>query len=77
MKKAAAPEKEKTRYSDEELEEFREIILQKLEKAQNPIPSAMSMILRIPLRPLRFLKRDTRSFQKKRTASSLPARKSL
>jgi DnaK suppressor protein len=37
MKKAAAPEKEKTRYSDEELEEFREIILQKLEKAQNDL----------------------------------------
>jgi len=37
MKKAAAPEKEKTRYSDEELEEFREIIMQKLEKAHNDL----------------------------------------
>ena len=37
MKKATAPEKEKTRYSDEELEEFREIILQKLEKARNDL----------------------------------------
>ena len=37
MKKAAAPEKEKTRYSDEELEEFREIIMQKLEKARNDL----------------------------------------
>ena len=35
MKKAiaTAQEKEKTRYSDEELDEFREIILEKLEKA--------------------------------------------
>jgi DnaK suppressor protein len=37
MKKAAAPDKEKTRYSDEELEEFREIIMEKLEKAQNDL----------------------------------------
>src|SRR5512135_1935750 len=37
MKKSAAPEKEKTRYSDEELEEFREIIIQKLEKARNDL----------------------------------------
>jgi DnaK suppressor protein len=37
MKKAAAPEKEKTRYSDEELDEFREIIMQKLEKAHNDL----------------------------------------
>jgi DnaK suppressor protein len=37
MKKAAAPEKEKTRYSDEELEEFRQIIIQKLEKAKNDL----------------------------------------
>jgi RNA polymerase-binding transcription factor DksA len=37
MKKAAAQEKEKSRYSDEELEEFREIIMQKLEKARNDL----------------------------------------
>jgi DnaK suppressor protein len=36
-KEAHAPEKEKTRYSDEELEEFREIILSKLEKARNDL----------------------------------------
>ena len=38
MKKTtAAPEKEKTRYTDEELEEFREIIMEKLEKARNDL----------------------------------------
>ena len=37
MKKAAAPYKEKTRYTDEELEEFRDIIMQKLEKARNDL----------------------------------------
>jgi len=37
MKKAAAPEKAKTRYTDEELEEFKQIILQKLEKAHNDL----------------------------------------
>jgi DnaK suppressor protein len=37
MKKTAASEKEKNRYSDEELDEFREIILQKLEKAHNDL----------------------------------------
>ncbi|HNW76646.1 MAG TPA: TraR/DksA C4-type zinc finger protein [Bacteroidales bacterium] len=37
MKKAAAPEMEKSRYTDEELEEFRQIILQKLEKARNDL----------------------------------------
>jgi DnaK suppressor protein len=31
------PEKVKTRYSDEELEEFRQIILKKLEKARNDL----------------------------------------
>jgi DnaK suppressor protein len=36
-KEVKAPEKEKTRYSDEELEEFREIILSKLEKARNDL----------------------------------------
>ncbi len=37
MKKSAAPEKEKTRYSDEELEEFRQIIIEKLDKARNDL----------------------------------------
>ena len=38
MKKAAGSTvTEKTRYSDEELEEFRQIILAKLEKAQNDL----------------------------------------
>jgi DnaK suppressor protein len=37
MKKTAAPDQEKNRYSDEELDEFREIILQKLEKAHNDL----------------------------------------
>ena len=37
MKKATAPEKAKTRYTDEELEEFKQIILQKLEKARNDL----------------------------------------
>lgn len=37
MKKAAAPEKEKNRYTDEELDEFRQIILEKLEKARNDL----------------------------------------
>ena len=38
MKKAAtAVEKAKTRYTDEELEEFKQIILQKLEKARNDL----------------------------------------
>lgn len=38
MKKATGkPQVEKTRYSDEELEEFREIILKKLEKARNDL----------------------------------------
>ena len=38
MKKAGVPPAvEKTRYSDEELEEFREIILKKLEKARNDL----------------------------------------
>ena len=39
MKKAAATtqEKERTRYSDEELDEFREIIMEKLEKAHNDL----------------------------------------
>jgi len=37
MKKAAAPEKAKTRYTDDELEEFKQIILQKLEKAHNDL----------------------------------------
>ncbi|MCX6287939.1 MAG: TraR/DksA C4-type zinc finger protein [Bacteroidetes bacterium] len=37
MKKATAPEKAKTRYTDEELEEFKQIILQKLEKAHNDL----------------------------------------
>ncbi len=38
MKKAAGiVEKEKTRYSDEELEEFRQIILKKLEKARHDL----------------------------------------
>jgi DnaK suppressor protein len=36
-KEAIAPEKAKTRYSDEELEEFRQIILKKLEKARNDL----------------------------------------
>jgi RNA polymerase-binding transcription factor DksA len=38
MKKAVtAAEKAKTRYTDEELEEFKQIILQKLEKARNDL----------------------------------------
>ncbi len=37
MKKAAVPEKAKTRYTDEELEEFKQIILQKLVKARNDL----------------------------------------
>ena len=37
MKKAAAPEKAKTRYTDEELEEFKQIILAKLVKARNDL----------------------------------------
>ncbi|MEI7492421.1 MAG: TraR/DksA C4-type zinc finger protein [Bacteroidota bacterium] len=37
MKKATAPEKAKTRYTDEELDEFKQIILQKLEKAHNDL----------------------------------------
>ncbi len=37
MKKATAPEKAKTRYTDDELEEFKQIILQKLEKAHNDL----------------------------------------
>ncbi|MCX6284432.1 MAG: TraR/DksA C4-type zinc finger protein [Bacteroidetes bacterium] len=37
MKKATAPEKTKNRYTDEELEEFKQIILQKLEKAHNDL----------------------------------------
>jgi len=37
MKKAAAAEKAKTRYTDEELDEFKDIILQKLEKARNDL----------------------------------------
>ena len=37
MKKAAASEKAKTRYTDEELDEFKQIILQKLEKARNDL----------------------------------------
>ncbi len=37
MKKAATPEKAKTRYTDEELEEFKQIILAKLEKAKNDL----------------------------------------
>lgn len=38
MKKTtASTEKEKSRYTDEELEEFRQIILQKLEKARNDL----------------------------------------
>jgi RNA polymerase-binding transcription factor DksA len=38
MKKATGtPQQEKTRYSDEELEEFRLIILNKLEKARNDL----------------------------------------
>lgn len=37
MKKTAAPDTEKTRYSDEELDEFREIILEKLEKANHDL----------------------------------------
>jgi RNA polymerase-binding transcription factor DksA len=38
MKKATGtPQAEKNRYSDEELEEFREIILRKLEKARNDL----------------------------------------
>lgn len=37
MKKAAAPEKAKTRYTDEELEEFKQIILAKLVKAKNDL----------------------------------------
>ena len=36
-KETGAVEKVKTRYSDEELEEFREIIMKKLEKAQNDL----------------------------------------
>jgi len=37
MKKTAAPDQEKNRYSDEELDEFREISMQKLEKAHNDL----------------------------------------
>lgn len=37
MKKSAASEKAKTRYTDEELDEFKQIILQKLEKARNDL----------------------------------------
>ena len=38
MKKATVtPQMEKNRYSDEELEEFRQIILKKLEKARNDL----------------------------------------
>lgn len=36
---------EKTRYSDEELQEFKELILQKLEKAQNDYNLLRSQIL--------------------------------
>ena len=36
-KEAGVVEKNKTRYSDEELEEFRQIILKKLEKARNDL----------------------------------------
>ena len=36
-KEEGTVEKTKTRYSDEELEEFREIIMQKLEKARNDL----------------------------------------
>lgn len=35
---------EKTRYSDEELQEFKELILQKLEKAQGEYDSLLSLI---------------------------------
>ena len=35
---------DKTRYSDEELQEFKELILQKLEKAQNEYDSLRSLI---------------------------------
>jgi RNA polymerase-binding transcription factor DksA len=37
MKKAAVTDKAKTRYTDEELEEFKQIILQKLIKARNDL----------------------------------------
>lgn len=37
MKKAVIPEQAKTRYTDDELDEFKQIILQKLEKAHNDL----------------------------------------
>ncbi|MEI6890145.1 MAG: TraR/DksA family transcriptional regulator [Bacteroidales bacterium] len=37
MKKAVIPEQAKTRYTDDELDEFKQIILQKLEKAHSDL----------------------------------------
>jgi len=37
MKKATATENAKTRYTDEELDEFKQIILEKLDKARNDL----------------------------------------
>ena len=74
----------KTRYSDEELEEFKVIIMEKLRKARNDlkmllkhIPTVMNTEpTTLPLR-LRCSKRAIVSFLKKKTAGLLPGNKNL
>jgi len=72
----------KTRYSDEELEEFKKLILEKLEKAHRDLKmltdaytNNMNMVPMTLLRHSRFLRKDTRFCRKKKTADLLHGNK--
>ena len=70
---------EKTRYSDEELQEFKELILEKLEKAKRDYEvlkaTGMTLPIRLPL--LKYWKREHLFFPKKRPVGWLKGRQSL
>jgi hypothetical protein len=75
--------KEKTRYSDEELQEFKAIILKKLEEARSGLkislrPTQPKMPTIPTIHPLRSrsLKRARRYYRKKKTASWQPGSRS-
>ena len=72
---------EKTRYSDEELQEFKELILEKLEKAKrdyevlkarSPVATGMTLPIRLPL--LKYWKREHLFFPKRKLVGSLKGR---
>jgi hypothetical protein len=75
--------REKTRFSDEELQEFRDIIQKKLEEAREGLKLLTeAYTTQTPTTPTihpllsKYSKKAHRSCQRKKTASSLPGSKS-